>query len=137
LEERLGARMDSRFYGYDDFASEARKALPRLTRADVQAAIRRYLNPDQACVAIVTADAEGFKNDWISNAPSPPAYRNAPPAPDVLEEDRAIQLFPLDVRPETVLLRPAADWLRAPREKEPAGQAGARRGKDRAGSPAP
>ncbi|MGD0782308.1 MAG: pitrilysin family protein [Candidatus Aminicenantales bacterium] len=111
LGERLGWQMESHYYGRDDFLAEARKALPKLSLADVNAAIRKYLDPDNVLVAVVTRDAEALKAALASNAPSPVRYANPNMPKEVLDEDRIIQAYALDVKPEAVRIAPAAEFF--------------------------
>jgi zinc protease len=103
--------MESHYYGRDDFLAEARKALPKLSLADVNAAIRKYLDPDNVLVAVVTRDAEALKAALASNAPSPVRYANPNMPKEVLDEDRIIQAYALDVKPEAVRIAPAAEFF--------------------------
>jgi zinc protease len=111
LDERLGWRMESRFYGFDDFLAEARAALARLSRADVNAAIRKHLDPDNVLIAVVTQDAEALKAALTSDAPSPIRYANPNMPKSVLGEDAVIQAYPLRVKPEAVRIAPAAEFF--------------------------
>jgi len=114
LGERLGWQMDSRYYGSGegDFLVAARSALPKLTRADVNKAIRKYLNFDNLCIAVVTQHAEALKADLLANTPSPIKYANPNMPPEVLQEDTVIQKYPLAVRGDKIKIAPAADFFR-------------------------
>jgi len=112
LGERLGWQLDSRYYGYQDFLAEAQAVLPRLTRDDVNRAIKKYLNFDNIFLAVVTQDAEALKNDLASNAPSPVKYANPNMPQAVLDEDTVIQEYPLTVKLEKVRTAPAAEFFR-------------------------
>jgi len=111
LNERLGWQMESHYYGVEDFLSEAQKALPKLNRADVNAAIRKYLDPDNVLIAVVTQDAEALKAALTANAPSPVRYANPNMPKDVLDEDAVIQAYRLDVKAEAVRTAPAAEFF--------------------------
>lgn len=111
LGERLGWQMDSRYYGYQDFLAEAQSVLPRLTRDEVNRAIKKYLNFENICLAVITQDAEGLKNDLVSNTPSPVKYANPDMPRAVLDEDTVIQEYPLAVRLEKIKTAPAAEFF--------------------------
>jgi zinc protease len=111
LNERLGWQIESHYYGLDDFLAEARKTLPKLSRADVNAAIRKYLDPDNVLVAVITQDAEALKAALSANTPSPVRYANPNMPREVLDEDAVIQAYPLDVKPEAVRIAPAAEFF--------------------------
>src|SRR5438552_18231447 len=53
---RLGYTLDSRYYGIDDYNTYLRAQLSKLTLADVNAAIRRYLKSDRMRIVHVTKD---------------------------------------------------------------------------------
>ena len=111
LEERLGWQMESHYYGLDDFLAQARAVLPRLSRADVNAAIRKYLDPDNVLVAVVTQNADALKAALAADAPSPVRYANPNMPREILEEDAIIQAYPLNVKAEAVRIAPAAEFF--------------------------
>lgn len=114
LEERLGWQMDSHYYGYKDFLAEVQRRLPKLTREDVNRAIRKYLNFQNIYIAVITQDGEALKQALLENAPSPITYANPNMPEHVLEEDKIIQVFPLEVKPEDVKVVPAAEFFKKP-----------------------
>jgi zinc protease len=94
---RLGYLMDSKFYGIDDFLGTLPAKLDALTRAQVNAAIKKHLRSDNLKVAVVTKGADAFLNDLINNTPSPMTYEaEGIPAP-VIEEDKAVAVYRLNV----------------------------------------
>ena len=102
--ERLGYALDDRFYGIDGSHLEMfRKAMDELTVADVNAAIKKYWQFGNMHIAAVTSDAAGFRQALVSDAPSPITYATPKPA-GVLEEDKAIQVFPLAVNPDRITI---------------------------------
>lgn len=111
LGERLGWQMDSRYYGTPDLLATAQAVLPKLTRADVNRAIKKYLNFENVCVAVVTRDADGFKSALVADAPSPVKYANPNMPPEILQEDAVIQAYPLAVAAGRVRIAPAADFF--------------------------
>jgi zinc protease len=100
LDQRLGYLQDSAFYGIPDYLAAVQERLPQLTRDEVNDAIRRHLQSRNLVIALVTEDAEGFLKTLASGKPTPIRYDTAGTPPDVLEEDRQIQRFPLPVNPE-------------------------------------
>jgi zinc protease len=111
LEERLGWQMDSHFYGDDDFLAKTQEVLPRLTREDVNKAIRKYLNAKNVYLAVITQDAESLRNDLAAGMPSPIKYANPAMPQEVLDEDTVIQVFPLDLDPGKVRIAAAASFF--------------------------
>ncbi|MFQ6037759.1 MAG: M16 family metallopeptidase [Candidatus Aminicenantales bacterium] len=111
LGERLGWQMDSRYYGYKDFLEEVQQRLPKITHADVNRAIRKYLNSENVYIAIITQDAEALKEALVANTPSPITYANPNMPQKILDEDLVIQTFPLDILPEKVRIAPASSFF--------------------------
>jgi zinc protease len=95
---RLGFAMDAAFYGGASLVEELAERLPRMTVADVNAAIRRHLMPESLRMAVIAdpAGAESFVDALVSDAPSPIGYATQT-RPEVLEEDRAIAVEPLRI----------------------------------------
>lgn len=111
LSEILGWKMDSKYYGYKDFLAEVQRRLPKITHEDVNRAIKKYLNFENLYIALITDDAESLKNDLVANAPSPITYANPNMPEKILEEDKIIQVFPLDFKLEKVRIAPATDFF--------------------------
>lgn len=112
LGERLGWQIDSRYYGYADFLAEVQMRLPSITREEVNAAIKKYLNWQNVRIVVITQDAQALKEALVSNAPSPITYANPSMPKAVLDEDLIIQAYPLDVKPENVRIVPATSFFR-------------------------
>jgi zinc protease len=111
LGEILGWKMDSRYYGYKDFLAEVQKRLSKITHEDVNRAIKKYLNFENIYIALITQDAESFKNALVNNTPSPISYANPNMPKEILEEDKIYQVFPLDVKPENVRIAQATSFF--------------------------
>lgn len=107
-DQALGTALDSRWYGIGDYVAYLRERLGKLTRADVNRAIRRHLSAEKVTVVAVTKDAEGLKAKLLSPDPSTIAY-DAPKPPKVLEEDEVIGAKRLGLAPERIRIIPAAD----------------------------
>ena len=110
LSEILGWKMDSKYYGYNDFLAEVQKRLPKITHEDVNRAIKKYLNTKNCYIALITQDANSLKEALVNNTPSPITYAGAKPD-EVLEEDKVYQVFPLDVKPENVRIALATSFF--------------------------
>ncbi len=104
-DAQLGYALDSDYYRISTFTSHMREALASLTLEDVNAAIRKYLKSDSMRIAIVTKDAPGLKAALLSDQPSPIKY-NSPKPPEVLEEDKVIQVYKLKLKPSDVVVVP-------------------------------
>ena len=106
--EELGYALDSKWYGTGEYVPFLRERLAKLTRADVNGAIRKHLSAEKLTVVFVTKDAEGLKRQLLSPAPATIAY-DAPKPPEVLAEDKVIGARKLGLTPERVRITPVAD----------------------------
>ncbi|MBR9975586.1 MAG: insulinase family protein [Bacteroidetes bacterium] len=110
--DRLGYAVDSKFYGITgDYIELFRRKIAALTREQVNDAIRRHLRTDRVKFAVVTSDAESFKNALVANAPSPVTY-DTPKPPEVLEEDMIISTYALPFSEENIRILPVDDMFR-------------------------
>jgi len=106
LGDRLGFHMDSRYYGTPYYIDEIEARLKKLTAADVNAAIKKYLTTDNYDAVIVTANAQQLKETLQKDEPSPKTY-NSTVAPEILEADKTIQS--LKVKPTRIDVVPVAE----------------------------
>jgi len=104
-DAQLGNALDSRYYGIPDFNSYMREELAKLTLEDVNSALRKYLKSDGMRIAIITKDAAGLRDAILSNRPSPMTY-NSPKPKDITDEDKIIEAYRIDVKPENVVIVP-------------------------------
>jgi zinc protease len=104
---RLGYALDSRYYGIPDYNAYMKSQLAKLTLADVNAAIRRYLKSDRMRVVVVTKNAESIRDAILKNTPSPITY-NSPKPKEIIEEDKIIQAYKVVVKPEDITIVPVA-----------------------------
>ena len=102
---RLGYALDSRYYGTPEFTAFMRERLSKLTLADVNRAIKRHLASDRMRVVMVTKDAEALRDAILKGAPSPITY-NSPKPEDILAEDKVIERYKINVRPDQVVVVP-------------------------------
>lgn len=110
---RLGYQVDSEFYGVEDggnFIEHFRNKIENLTLKEVNDAIQKHLNYQNIKIAMVTSGAEEFKNDLITNAESPVEYSSEKPA-EVLEEDKEIQKYQLNVNEEAFEIVPVEEMF--------------------------
>jgi zinc protease len=104
-DAQLGYTLDSRYYKIPDYVTYMREQLAKLTLADVNNAIRTHLKSNGMQVVIITKDAEGLRNAIVSNQPSPITYNSAKPK-DLTDEDKLIENYKIDVKPENVVIVP-------------------------------
>ena len=104
-DAQLGYALDSRYYNIPDYVTYMREQLAKLTLDDVNKAIRKYLKSDAMRVAIITKDAEGLRDAIVNNKPSPITY-NSPKPKEITDEDKVIENYKLNVKPEAVVIVP-------------------------------
>jgi zinc protease len=104
-DAQLGYALDSRYYQIPDYVSYMRDQLAKLTLEDVNKAIRTHLKSTGMRVVIVTKDAEGLREAIISNKPSPITY-NSPKPKEIMDEDKLIENYKIDVKSEDVVIVP-------------------------------
>ncbi len=101
---RLGYSMDDVFYGINGhYLDLLRKKMDELTLEDVNAAIRKYWQYKNMKVVFITDDAEKLKDMLVNNTPSPIEY-STPKPEKVLEDDKIIASYPLNVKPENIII---------------------------------
>jgi zinc protease len=104
-DAQLGYALDSRYYGIPDFNAYMREQLSRLTLQDVNNAIQKYLKSDRMQIVLVTKDAEGLRDAILSGKPSPITYVSPKPK-EITDEDKLIEAYKINVRPENVRVVP-------------------------------
>ncbi|MEN3335072.1 MAG: zinc protease [Blastocatellia bacterium] len=104
-DAQLGYALDSRYYGIPSFTDYVRAQLAKLTLADVNRAIKKYLQADNLKIVVITKDAAGFKEAAVANKPSPISYTSPPPK-EILEEDKLIESYKLNFNPSRVEIMP-------------------------------
>ncbi|HEY0372670.1 MAG TPA: pitrilysin family protein, partial [Thermoanaerobaculia bacterium] len=86
--QRLGYALDSWWYGMGDYVETMRAAYAKLTRDDVNKAIKKYLSAKNLQVVIIAKDAEGLRDKLVSDATSSIQYDA--PKPELAAEDKVI-----------------------------------------------
>ncbi|HTY58132.1 MAG TPA: pitrilysin family protein [Bacteroidota bacterium] len=109
---RLGYAIDDRFYGIrGSHLAQFRAMMKTLTLADVNRAIKKHLHYGDMAIAVVTKDAKGFRDELVSDMPSPVTYRTKKPE-SVQNEDREIAVFPVKLAPGDVTVVPVTEEFR-------------------------
>jgi len=101
----LGYAIDSLYYGIPNYNSYIKNALVKLTREQVNEAIRKHLRVDRVQIVAVSPKGDELKRQLIGAGPSPIAY-NSPKPPEILAEDKIAGAFDLGLRPEDVTIVP-------------------------------
>jgi zinc protease len=110
-DAQLGYELDSRYYKIGNFNQHMRDELSRLTLEDVNAAIKKYLATNRMRIVVVTKDAEGLRDAILANKPSPITY-NSPKPQAIMDEDKIIEAYPIDVRAGQVRITPVEQVFR-------------------------
>ena len=106
---RLGYALDSQYYGIPDYNSYVKAQLARLSLADVNTAIRRHLKSDRMRIVVVTRNGQALRDAVVKNTPSPITY-NSPKPKAIMDEDKTIEAYKINVKPEDVAVV-AADQI--------------------------
>ena len=85
-----------------------RAKLGKLTRADVNAAVKRHLQAKDLSVVVVTKDAEALKAALVADAFSPITYDGEKPKA-LLDEDKVVGALKLGIKAEAVTITPVED----------------------------
>ncbi|HUI09272.1 MAG TPA: pitrilysin family protein [Bacteroidota bacterium] len=106
---RLGYALDDRFYGIaGSHLAKFRSMMGTLTLNDVNAAIRKHLHYGDMSIAIVAKDAKAFRDELVSDLPSPITYRTKKPDA-IIAEDREIAVFPVKIAQEKISVVPVTE----------------------------
>jgi zinc protease len=101
----LGYAIDSLYYGIPDYNSYLRGALAKLTREQVNAAIRKHLRADRLQIVAVAGTAAELKQQLLGAGPSPISYTTPKPAA-ILEEDKLVERYDIGLRDQDVEIVP-------------------------------
>jgi zinc protease len=104
----LGYAIDSDFYGIPQYNDYLKTELAKLTLADVNRVIQRYIHTDRAVIAVVTKGGEDFKRQLISADASPMKYNSPKPA-QITDEDKVVEKWPLNLHAEDIIVRPVGE----------------------------
>ncbi|HXU04500.1 MAG TPA: pitrilysin family protein, partial [Polyangia bacterium] len=102
---RLGFAIDAVVTG-KDMIKELQARLPKMTKAEVDAAVRKHLGVDGLTIAIVTEKGQSVADTLMSGAPTGISYDTAGTPADVVAEDDLIKRFPLPIEKENVRIYP-------------------------------
>lgn len=101
----LGYAIDSIWYGTPNYVEMIKTAMSKLTRDQVNDYMRTRLGRRHFVVVAVSKNAEELKKSLASDDPSPMTY-NSPKPEAILQEDKTIEKFPLDLKPENIKIVP-------------------------------
>jgi zinc protease len=103
---RLGYAIDRVLTGQPFDRDGMRAKVASLTRADVNAAIKRHLHSDKLSVVLVTQDAAPLVADIVGNKPSPITYAAPKSDKKILDEDKLIEAFNLGLTADRIQVIP-------------------------------
>jgi zinc protease len=103
---QLGYAVDSLFYDAPEYMNTLKMRLAKLTAADVNRVVRRYLRTEKLSIAIVASHAEDLRRQLASDDPSPMTYNSAKPQ-EILDVDKAVEKWPLNLKAEAIKILPA------------------------------
>jgi zinc protease len=103
--DELGYAIDSLYYGIPGYNDYVKTSLAKLTLADVNRAIRKHLRADRLQIVGVTKDAEKLKAVLTGDAATPIQY-NSPKPQDILDEDKIVEKWPLNLSAADVSVVP-------------------------------
>ena len=107
-DQRLGYALDSWWFGMPEYTKAMRDQYAKLTRADVNRVIKKYLSAKNLSIVYITKDAAGLKQQLLADAPSSIAY-DAPKPADIVAEDKVIGAYKLNLKPENVRITPVEE----------------------------
>ncbi len=105
VSRRLGYAIDGVITG-KDLIKELQARLPRMTKAEVDKAVRKHLSLTGLCIAVVADHGQALADKLASDAPTPITYDTAGTPPDILAEDKIIEKFPVPVAKDAIKVVP-------------------------------
>ncbi len=96
-DRRLGYLLDDIYHRAPLTRDELKARMQTLTRAEVNAAIRRHLRADRLRIVAVTADAAAFAQALKAHQAATITYP-APPGAAILDEDKAIGAYDIKLK---------------------------------------
>lgn len=94
VSRRLGYAIDAEVYG-KDLIAELKKRLPKMKKADVDRALRKHLSTRNLAVAVVSDEGAALLETLTSGKPTPIVYDTKDTPPEIVAEDRIIEMYPL------------------------------------------
>ena len=107
-DQQVGYALDSKWYGMPEYTAYMREQLGKLTRDDVNRALKKHLSADDLSVVIITKDAAGLKNQLVADGFSSITYDSEKPQA-ILDEDKVIGARKLGIKADRVKITPVAE----------------------------
>lgn len=103
----LGYAIDSLFYGIPEYKIYISDSLAKLTTQQVNDVIRRRLRGERVQIVAVARNAEDLKKQLTAESTTSMVYNSPKPAA-IIEEDKVVEKWNLNLRPEDVNIIPVA-----------------------------
>jgi zinc protease len=103
---RLGYAIDTEIYGKDIIA-ELKARLPKMTKDDVDRAMRKHLSTANLAVAVVGDKVKALAEALAAGRPTPIVYDTKDTPVEVVQEDKIIEAYPLPLDPIHFKIVPA------------------------------
>jgi len=100
----LGYAIDSAYYRIPQYNSYLKSALAKLTREDVNGAIKTNLRTSRLVISVVSKNAEELKRQLASDDPSPMTYNSPKPAA-LTGEDKTVERWPLNLKAADIVVK--------------------------------
>ena len=107
-DQQIGYAIDSKWYGIPEYTAYMRSALQKLTRDEVNRAIKKHLSAKDVHVVVITKDAAGLRDALVADAFSPIKYDAEKPQ-DLLAEDKVIGAKKLGIAADKVKVTPVEE----------------------------
>ena len=107
-DQQVGYALDSKWYGMPEYTAYMRQQLEKLTREDVNRALKKHLSADDLSIVMITNDAEGLKKQLIADEFSSIKYDGEKPQ-SLLDEDKVIGARKLGITADRVKITPVAE----------------------------
>ena len=104
----LGYAIDSIWYSLPNYVEMVKNAMAKITRDDVNSAIKTRLRTNRLVIVAVSKDGEALKKSLASDDPSPMTY-NSPKPEAITEVDKVIEKWPLNLRESDIKVVPVSD----------------------------
>ena len=107
VSRRLGFAIDAVVTG-KDLVAELQARLPKMKKADVDKALKKHVSLQGVTIAIVagTGTGQAIADKLTGNVATPITYDTAGTPPDVLAEDKKIEIFPVSIDKADVKIVP-------------------------------
>ncbi|HUQ99398.1 MAG TPA: pitrilysin family protein [Gemmatimonadaceae bacterium] len=107
-DQQLGYALDSKWYNMPEYTSYMRAQLQKLTREDVNRALKKHLSAQNMSVVIITKDANALRDALLADSFSPIRYDGEKPR-SLLDEDKVIGARKLNLTPDRIRITPVTE----------------------------